>query len=174
MEDDDTINALFEARGEVYRDLTQQIADMLPELTTAIGAALRERSTILDKGVTVQITDITKMFQSNLAVSLVLEFPLGNHIIGGDKVEVTEENQMMFKYVLHYVYDLEMVYRRNRMELLKATLDQMADTGEPETAPTPKLKPSSSAPTAHDFDLDGLTEEQKEAYLLHLKSNTKR
>ena len=167
---DDQLDAIFQARGETYREFTQQLADYLPELVKAVHVALQERSIVVNQGVTVRVTDITKMFNNSLAVSLIMEFPLGTYNIDGDHVEVTEENQMMFKYMLHYVYDMDMVLRRDHAELLAATFQQMSSE-EPDDH-TPELKPSNTS-TQHEFDLDGLTPEQKTAYLLHMRTNPK-
>lgn len=159
---------LFKERDDAFKKATDELIALMPNVTTGIVQALHLENEHINKRLIWEAATLISSNDPNVDEKFVLLVGMIKHSIGdqivlpsGQQVEVDKDNAEYFQRVLHIGVSMSLVQEgsvEDVVTFINNTIDEEQNEDEPQT-------PTDLADGA-DFDLDGLTEEQKLAFHL--------
>ena len=161
------IRQLLKQRDNLYRNQTIAAFDSVHEVLEGVEEYLSSVDPSYGFG-TFEWEEIAIHEQDGLLMLLgfVNYEPNQEFLMGGELVEITDENVAYFQRVLRINIPIDVALADDKERLIQFLVNlNNAIQEEDQEAPPVKLIPDGQPETNYDFDLDELTDEQKAALM---------
>ena len=155
-------------RDEHFANETKIVFDAIPHVTKAIDEYLNTYISFESVQGVIDWVDISN-YDGIVTASGIFQYLNGVEIsIEGEKILITNSNKDLYQKVIRIGLPEEIVVRGSSKEIVEylLTMEEAGSTPKANMVSDPMASSERSASIDQEFDLDGLTEEQKLAYKL--------
>jgi hypothetical protein len=169
MSGNKTVEDMFQLRDEEYEKHMEGIKEYLKPTLEGLAELFNLTDERQEGTFAWEIFELTKETKELLIVGTVKYQPGDVLVFGNQPIEVTEQNAPMLERIFRFVVPIQLANKQSKVETVKH-MEKVIAENETDAAQAQQIQSGFHNPDPEfltpEFDLDGLTAEQKEALFL--------